>query len=142
MREALVARSVRGTVDGIISTAHEYLFCRDSAAPIVRQRDVAARKLKEYFEGVNPGEEGHKELLFSHPDYQGLQLRHSESQLIDPVKAKALVTAKDLKARVVSMVESWNFDELYVLNQQGEITDDELDGLFVTQESWSLQVLK
>lgn len=65
------------------------------------------------------------------------------SQGIDEDKAQELAQEKGVVERVTHTEVVWDYDELYVLNQQGVITDDELDSVMVTEDpSWSLQVVK
>lgn len=65
--------------------------------------------------------------------------RVSVSLLSD--KVETLADKKDLRDRLYKMVPVLDQDELYVLNQEGKITDRELDSLFEEKETWAFKVL-
>jgi hypothetical protein len=150
-----VGRVVRGSVSQILRTAHQYLFYRDQEAQAKKLKAAAydPRKqtaLRDYVAANGEPNGDHRDWLFPEPftigtqTYLGLRNQASPSTFMDEEKAQELVVAKGLRARVVKEVttEVWDYDELYVLNQQGVITDDEIDSLMVTDISHSLVVIK
>jgi hypothetical protein len=56
-------------------------------------------------------------------------------------QATKILTKKGLLARCIKMVPTFDQDEVYVLNQQGLITDKELDSMLVESESWAFKPL-
>jgi hypothetical protein len=66
------------------------------------------------------------------------------SQSIDEEKVEALVTAKGIRDRVFKQVtqEVLDQDELYVLNQEGVLSDEELDSLWVETESFAFKPIR
>jgi hypothetical protein len=63
---------------------------------------------------------------------------------LDEEKVETLVTSKGIRDRVFKQVtqEVLDQDELYVLNQEGVITDAELDGLFSENESFAFKPIR
>jgi hypothetical protein len=66
------------------------------------------------------------------------------SQSLDEEKTDTLVTAKGVRDRVFKTVEMevLDQDELYLLNQEGVISDDELDGLWVENVSFAFKPIR
>ncbi len=66
------------------------------------------------------------------------------STSLDTEAVETLVNSKGLRDRVFKQVtqEVLDQDELYVLNQEGLLTDDELDSLWVTSESFAFKPLQ
>jgi hypothetical protein len=63
---------------------------------------------------------------------------------LDEEAVETLVNAKGIRDRVFKQVtqEVLDQDELYVLNQEGVITDEELDGLFTETESFAFKPIR
>jgi hypothetical protein len=66
------------------------------------------------------------------------------SQSLDEEKAETLATAKGVRDRLFRVVEMevLDQDELYVLNQEGVISDDELDSLWVENVSFAFKPIR
>jgi hypothetical protein len=66
------------------------------------------------------------------------------STSLDAEKAEELAVAKGIRDRLFKQVttEVLDQDELYVLNQEGVISDEELDGLFVETESFAFKPIR
>lgn len=154
-----MGRTVRGSVSRVMQTAHQYLYYRYEEAAAKRRKDATVKApgggnlLKEYVaEHGEETPEGHLEWRFSDPLNIGgevyLGLRNQRSQgdpLLDEDRAEVLLKELGLRDEVVrtEQVEVWDWDKLYVLNQQGKISDEQLDSLFDEAEpSWSLVVIK
>lgn len=151
-------RVVRGSVPQIMRTVHQYLFYRDQAAEAERQKKAAYDpkknpELRNYV--LANGEltpEGHVDWLFEEPltigasTYLGLRNQMSPGEdLLDTERAEKLLVELGLRDQVIKPVttEVAEWDELYVLNQKGLITDEQLDSLFDPQPpSFSLVVIK
>jgi hypothetical protein len=150
-----VGRTVTGggRVPGWVRAAHQFLFYRDEQASAEKSRGQFAATLKSYiFEEGEETPEGHLEVLFPEPlniggvRYLGLRnQRTNPAPLLDEDRAQELLDQLGLRDRVAEevTVTQWNWDELYVLNQQGLITDEQLDSLFDEPEpKWSLVVIR
>jgi hypothetical protein len=66
------------------------------------------------------------------------------STTLDSEKAEELAAAKGIRDRIFKQVttEVLDQDELFVLNQEGVISDEELDGLFVETESFAFKPIR
>lgn len=141
-------------VRDIVKTAHTYLFNRAQASSATSVKNRESPVLKKWIaaNGVEDETSGHINWVFDEPltiggeTIKGLrnECKRGTPQL-DEEAAQKLVTDKGLRERVVSeiTVEVWDYDELYTLNQQELITDDELDALYPpTDPTYSLVVIK
>lgn len=138
--------------------AHQYLFWRDEAARANREKaratavagDRKANWIKDYV--LANGEKEGKDvvLLFDEPltigdvTYRGFKAQASTPHpYMEEDEVLELVRAKGLADRVIKTIEVVDFDQLYVLNQEGAITDAELDGLMHQDEpTYSLEVIR
>lgn len=153
-----MGRVVRKVVSGVERAAHQYLFYRDEEARAKKAKDKAvavqgdrkANLLKDYIAEHGEPNGDHVDWLFEQPltigdqTYLGMRNQASASTFMDPDKAEELVVAKGLRDKVFKIVEVEvaDWDELYRLNQQGVISDDEIDDLMTTETSYSLVVIK
>jgi hypothetical protein len=139
--------------------AHQYLMYRDQEAAAKKLKDRANKApgggnlLKDYVaEHGEENSDGHLDFLFDEPlniggvRYRGLRNQKSQgAPLLDEDRAEVLLKNLNLRDRVAKEVTVvvWDWDELYVLNQQGLITDEQLDSLFDDPDpTWSLVVIK
>src|SRR5262249_39566942 len=135
-----MGRQVRGrtSVSQIMRTAHQYLFYRDQEANAKRLKAAAYDPKKQTAlrdHVAQNGEEnadGHVDWLFEEPlvvgeaTYLGLRNQKKSDTFMDEEKAQELVESKGLRDKIVKQVttEVWDWDELYVLNQKGVISDE------------------
>lgn len=70
-----------------------------------------------------------------------LEKRRAVQVFMDEDAAEKLAIDLDIVEEVSHMERVFDEDSFYALNQQGVISDDELDSLLVTTESFSLQVV-
>lgn len=147
-----------GSVPAIMRTAHQFLFYRDQEleARAAKERAIAVlgdRKrnlLKEYIDAN--GTPNGKDFDWYFPDpltigensYDGLRMQAKETIALDTDAALALLEAKGLTDRVAHEVTTVEYDweELYELLQEGELTQEEIDGLMVTDTQYALVVIK
>lgn len=139
--------------------AHEFIYNRDVAADAGKAKDKARDLIKGWLTLVNQvgkmpngreDENGHRYLDFDHPltigdqTYKGIKAQRSNpTPYIDLDAAANLLSDKGpefydqvFKRKVV---REFDGDELYVLNQKGIISDEELDSLEVLgKPSYSL----
>lgn len=71
--------------------------------------------------------------------YRTLKKERRVSERLDETAAEALLAKKGLLERCQKTVVVFDPDELYVLNQEGLLTDDELDSLIDIKETWAFK---
>lgn len=144
-------------------TAHTFLFNRGRAEDYGKIRDEAKAFLKDWFLAVNTSgrmvngevdDKGNRTLWFDDPltigdvTYTGVQAQRKEpTPVIDTDAAADLLREKGSEfyeqvfKRQVTRV--FSEDDLYTLNQEGVVTDDELDALLVVgNTSYAIVVVK
>lgn len=140
---------------GLEQAAHVFLHQRDRAAEAGTARDDARDQIKDWLTHTNAagrftnGEEdanGNRILPFTVAGKRIIAQRRVPTPTIDLDAAEKLLREKggDALYDVVfkrQVVRTFDEDELFRLNQQGVITDDELDALEVTGDpSYALVV--
>lgn len=80
-----------------------------------------------------------KPFTFEGKTYGAIKRERRVSQLFDDDKALKLAEKKNVRDRVIKTVEVLDQDEFYVLNQEGIISDKELDGLISSKVTWAFQ---
>ena len=164
-RNATLRRAPRRTVAPLLDVekdAHEFLFQWGVAKDAGTLRDRAKARLKKWFEGGGDGkheitvnENGSQSLEFDEPlriggrTFTGLENRRTAVTHIDPdlvdewleslPQAEREALSKRLLQREV--VYTLQIAELYVLNQEGVISDEVLDSFSATDVTWALNVL-
>lgn len=145
---------VRGSVPKPMQMAHQYLFYRDAEADAKRLKEQAGgqsgAEIKSYIETVGEPNGDHLDWIFDNPvtingvTYTGMRRQAISNVLMDEELAQELVEAKGLRDRVAKEVTTtvWDWEELFVLNQEGLIEDSELDALMTTEVRYSLVVIK
>ncbi len=154
-RSTAVRRPARTPVADIDKAIHEFLYNRSVAKNAGKLRDKARDVLKPWFDGGAGGratedENGSKTVEFEAPllidgvKYTGLMNVRKESSeldldLVDDLLDELGQTARN---RVVKKVVDYvvDPDELFKLNQEGVITDEQLDALFKTTVTWALGI--
>lgn len=146
------------SVESILRSAQQYLFYRDQEAAAKKAKERATEVLgdkkrnllKEYID--EHGTPNGKDIDWYFPDaltigdatYEGLRLQAKETQYFDEDRAAKLLEAKGLlnKVQVEVVTTEWDWDELYNLVTEGEITQEELDSLLETDTQYALVVIK
>lgn len=150
-----------GPPDELIIAAHEFINYRDTAAEAVKLKDKKRDILKGWLTMKNAAHkfvngrvdsDGHRYFDFAAPltigeyTYKAVVAQRKTSSYLDEDAAEVLLKSKgDSSYDLVfkrKVVREFDGDELYVLNQKGVITDDELDKLTVEEESYSLTTVK
>lgn len=156
-RTVAVSRRPRTPVADVTQSFHEYLYNWNIAKHAADKRDKAKAILKRWFESGADGkatinESGSQVYEFDEPllidgtKFLGLENVRRESTTLDLDKVDELLDTKDPKVRnrVVKRVVDYivDPDELFALNQEGLITDAEMDALYTTTVTWALGVKK
>lgn len=132
--------------------AHEFLFNRDSESAAVKSKNRARDVLKGWLTLKNAAgkmlngdvdDKGNRTLYFEEPltigetEYAGVQAQKKTPEpSIDTDATEALLKAKGAKHYDAvfkrQVIRVFSEDDLYVLNQKGIVSDEELDALMVT----------
>lgn len=134
-----------------VKAAMKYLFCSEQEAKFLKEKNTHKEYLKKYInqEG-EPDENGNiiwyfdKPLMSSDGIHKGLMLQRRISEYTDEELGLELVKDLGLDVRCITReyVEHLDLNEVYVCNQEGLITDNEIDSLIVINETWALVKIK
>lgn len=131
--------------------AHEYLFHSHVEETSKAERSTLRGKILPFLEeSGEPDENGNLTWEFPEPvsiegkKFRGLMLQRRVSEYTDEDKALELIYKHDLQRRCIKerIVEDVDLDELYAANQEGIVSDDEIDSIIETTESWALTKVK
>lgn len=147
--------------DELVIAAHEFINYRDLAAASVKVKDKKRDLLKGWLTMKNAAHkfvngrvdsDGHRYFDFAKPitigenTYTAIVAQRKTSSYIDTEATEALLRSKgDSSYDLVfprKVIREFDEDKLYVLNQKGVISDDELTALTVEEESYSLTTVK
>jgi hypothetical protein len=147
--------------DELTIAAHEFINFRQAESDVSKAKNRKRDLLKGWLTMKNAlgkfvngrvDENGHRYFDFAEPltigdeTYTAIVAQRKTSSYLDEDAAAELLKSKgdssyDMVFKRV-VVREFNEDALYVLNQKGVITDDELDELTVEEESYSLTTVK
>ena len=127
--------------------AHLYLAALDDEATQKARREDHRAYLKEWLINTfEPNDKGDYVYEFPKPigATKGLMLQRRVSEWVDEDRARALVSRHGLEDRCLTTVTSsvFDFDELYACNQEGIISDEEIDTILELSESYALVKVK
>ena len=76
--------------------------------------------------------------------YSGLMLQRRTSEFVNEDRAKEIITSNNLEERCIRRVtvDYVDYDELYACNQQGLVTDEEIDSMLEFNETYALVKMK
>lgn len=127
-------------VNSMQRQAMTYLHLRANKLAAERAFNASARPLKKWLT-ENGEEDADGNLIFKFPfpisgedgkDYAGVMLRRQQGPSTfdeDEVRAFAERKGFGYQARLIKLVEVVDLDELYVMQQEGKISEEELRGL-------------
>lgn len=128
---------------------HKYLYHRHLAKYMKAKQDEAGKALKEFIgEYGIPDDKGSLVVELDEPatvdgiTYSGVMQQRRTSEYLDTDKVEKLIIDKDLRDRMVRLEEAWDYSEIYVLYQEGLITEEEFDSLMDVDETWALITIK
>jgi hypothetical protein len=132
--------------------AHEYLVIADQEQASKAIRERLRDGLKPYImANCTADENGNYILTFPSPVttdgeiyYRGLMAQRRVSEFTDEDKVRELIVSKGLESRCIKevVVEEYDLDELYAANQEGIVSDEEIDAIIVTNVTYSLNKIK
>ena len=128
---------------------HAYLYHRNLAKDMKSRQDDASKALKAYIDehGI-PDDKGSLVVELDEPavidgvKYVGMMQQRRCSEYLDTDKVEKLAIEKDLRDRMVQLEEVWDYAEIYVLYQEGLISEEEFDNLMDVTEQWALITIK
>jgi len=135
-----------------LRAAHEYLFSHHVETENKSKREKARDYLKPFIMNTfEPDENGHYYYEFPDPIsidgevwVKGLMARRRVSEYVNEETAERLVHLHKLEKRCIKKVVSYelDLDELYAANQEGLVSDDEMDSIIETSITYSLEKVK
>jgi len=136
----------RSTGSTIVGKLMQFLVLKDELKTTTERLDTLKKDLTSHV--VEHGEvddKGHRNFLLPEPighgdkTYTGFQQQRRVSQSFDTEAAEELLKRRDLWERATVVVREIDQNEVYVLNQEGLLTDDELDSLFAERETFAFR---
>ena len=129
---------------------HGYLYSLSEETKSKKSREVYREKLKSIIMSGEPDEKGNYNYEFPQPVniddvwYTGLQMQRRVSEYTDEDKVLEIIDKHDLRDRCVEKIVTYevDLDELYAANQEGIISDDEIDSIIEIDETYSLIRIK
>lgn len=142
-----------GVIEEPLRRAHEYLLSHYIESENKAKREAARDYLKPFIMAAFEADEnGNFYYEFPDPiavDYdrtfiKGLLVRRRVSEYVNEERADELVVEHNLQDRCFRETVSYDLDldELYAANQEGIISDDEIDSIIETDFSYSLEKVK
>jgi hypothetical protein len=134
-----------------IQAAQRYLYCADQETKIVKEKTLCRDYLKEQIRELGePDENGNIIWYFDTPVPSGdgfctgLMLQRRVSEYTDEEIAKEILIENDLDVRCIreEIIEVLDLDEIYVCNQEGLISDQDIDKMIGFTETWALVKVK
>lgn len=131
--------------------AHLYLMATHDEAQTKKQREDLRDKLRPWLtESFEPDEDGNYYYEFPDPInldgiwYTGLQAQRRVSEFVDDIKAMDIIAQHNLQDRCLyEHVElEVDYDELYAANQEGIISDEEVDSIIEHTVNYALVKVK
>jgi len=141
-------RTVRRRSPGsaIVSKLLQFLVLKDEAKTTSERLDALKKDLtKHVAEHGETDDKGHRNFVFPDPlaygdkSYTGFQQQRRVTQSFDTEVAEKVLKDKDLWERATVVVREIDQNEVYVLNQEGLLTDDELDSMFAERETFAFR---
>lgn len=136
----------RSTGSTIVGKLLQFLVLKDEVTTSTKRIDSLKKELTEHVvEHGEVDEKGHRNFLLAEPvphgekTYVGFQQQRRVSQSFDTEAAEGILKDRGLWERATVVVREIDQNEVYVLNQEGLITDDELDSMFAERETFAFR---
>lgn len=136
----------RSAGSAIVAKLLQFLVLKDEEKTTKTRLDGLKKDLTQYL--ADHGEvddKGHRNYVLPEPleyagkEYTGFQHQRRVSQSFDTEVAEKVLKDKDLWERATVVIREIDQNEVYVLNQEGLLTDDELDSMFAERESFAFR---
>lgn len=141
----------RAPLDEWLKKSHQYLFTLDQETKLKKQRESLRDDLKTMVMWGEPDENGNYNYDFPDPIsvdgetyYRGLQAQRRVSEFLDDDTAYQVIDMAGLWSRCVKeeIVYNIDYDEVFACNQEGLISDDDIDAIIQHDTSYSLVKVK
>lgn len=137
-------------MDESLRQAHRYLYSSEEEARILKVKNESRDYLRDNIKDLGePDENGNiiwyfDESLNLGETYRGLMLQRRVSEYTDEDKVLAILEDTGLHSRCVTYITipEIDLDEVYACNQEGLITDEEIDSMIEVKETWALVKVK
>lgn len=136
----------RSTGSAVVSKLLQFLVLKEEVKTSTERLDVLKKELtKHVTEHGEVDDKGHRNFLLPEPleygekTYTGFQQQRRVSQSFDTTVAEGILKDRGLWDRAVVMVPEIDQNQVYVLNQEGLLSDDELDTMFAERESFAFR---
>lgn len=136
----------RSTASAVVGKLLQFLVLKDEVKTTTERLDSLKKELtKHVVEHGEVDDKGHRNFVLPAPleygdkSYTGFQQQRRVSQSFDTDVAEKLLKDKGLWDRAVVMVPEIDQNEVYVLNQEGLLSDDELDSMFAERETFAFR---
>jgi hypothetical protein len=138
-------------IDEPLKMAHSYLFALAEESKAKKSREQARDWLKDYIlDNCEQDENGN--YLYEFPDaitdgtnfIRGLSAQRRKSEYVIDEKARELIYSHQAEDRCLRKVVTYevDYDELYALNQEGILSDEEIDSILETDVSYAVTKIK
>lgn len=147
----IVTKEDREQIADYLRWSLEYIITVYDENSLRKKREDLRDKLKEWLianceqdENGNYIYEFDKPVQLDNTEVRGLMAQRRVSEFIDEDKAWEIVDKYNVRDTCVETVttEELNFDMLYALNQQGIITDEDIDSILDLKESFALMKME
>lgn len=141
-------RTVRRRSPGsaVIGKLLQFLVLKDEVKTTGDRLDSLKKELTEHVQAHGETDDkGHRNFLLPAPlqhgekTYTGFQQQRRVSQSFDTQVAEGILKDRGLWERATVVVREIDQNEVYVLNQEGLLTDDELDSMFAERETFAFR---
>jgi hypothetical protein len=140
------------TVPPEMRWVHQYFLASDTEAEVKASREKFRSLLKPYLmDNMEPDDRGNYLWEFDNPltsvsgtVYSGIMAQRRITEYTDEEIARDLIKKHSLEDRCINkiVVEQVDYNELYAANQEGLISDEEIDSILYTEEAYSLVKVK
>lgn len=133
-------------VDSIVAKFRQWATIKHETAALTTRQNHLRDEISAYVD--KHGVKDNRGSLFLDLDtpvevgdqvFRQIKRERRVSTSFDEEAAEALLESKGLLAEAQTTITVLDQDKVYVLNQEGKITDEEIDSLFVQRESWAFK---
>ena len=136
----------RSTGSAIVAKLLQFLVLKDEEKTTKDRLDSLKKDLTQHVKDHGETDDkGHRNFSLPEPleygdkTYTGFQQQRRVSQSFDTEVAEKVLKDKGLWERATVVVREIDQNEVYVLNQEGLLTDDELDSMFAERETFAFR---
>lgn len=142
--------STIGPLPESLKWVHNYFFAVDNEKSIKTDREKYRVLLKEFlFNNFDIDDRGNYYWEFDSPikaldgiEYRGIMAQRRVSEYTDEEKLIKLLDAKGLTERCTQHIPQLDLDEVFACNQEGLITDEEIESVLEYDETYSIVRVK